>query len=132
MTGDEWNKRTPTRQSIQPTYDSRETGPRYHVTSTVSDRPVAFMKKIDDPFVRHTLHVHWTDLLRGLFRGGLKVEVIVGGDRDIVDDVLELDANTLIGGSSRRAEFDRGIHKALKRMAKEDEVAESDRPGGSA
>lgn len=111
------------RQSIEPTYDSRETGPRYYVTSTVNDQPVAWMQKIDDPFVRHTVHVHWTDLLRALIRGRLKVEVLVGGDRDIVDDVLELDGNTLIGGSSRRAEFDAGISKALVRHVKGEEAA---------
>lgn len=117
------------RQSIEPTYDSRETGPRYHVTSTINGRPVAFMQPIQDPFVNHTIHIGFWDLMRGLLRRKLSVCVVVGGDRDIVDDVLDLDADTLVGGSSRRAEFDRGIHKALKRMVKEDEAAEADDPG---
>lgn len=50
-----WNRRTITRRSIEPTYDSRETGPRYHVSSTVDGRPVAFMEPIQDPFVNHTI-----------------------------------------------------------------------------
>lgn len=114
------------RKSIEPTYDSRVTGPRYYVTSTVDGRPVAWRQKIQDPFVRHTVHVGWRDLLRGLLKRQLTVEVIVGGDKDICDDVLELDANTLVGGSSRRAEFDSGLHNALRRFAKEDEAAEAD------
>lgn len=115
--------RSITRQSIEPTYDSRETGPRYHVTSTVDDRSVAFMVKIQDPFVNHTIHIGWRDLLRGLLRRKLTVCVVVGGDKQIVDDVLELDAETLVGGSSRRAEYDAGISKALVRHVKGEEAA---------
>lgn len=119
------------KHSIEPTYDSRETGPRYYVTSTVNDRPVAWMERIDDPFVRHTVRVHWTDLLRALFRGGLKVEVTVGGDLDVVDDVLELDANQLVPGRTRALEFRRGMHKALVRFGKEQEAAEADGSGSA-
>ena len=122
---------TPTRRSIEPTYDSRETGPRYHVTTTVDGRPVSFMKPIQDPFARTWVQLSLRDLLRGVFRRGLTVEVTIGGDKDIVDDVLELDADTLVAGSSRRAEFDSGLHKTLKRMAKEDEAAEADSDGAA-
>lgn len=115
-----------TRQSIQPTYDSRETGPRYNVSSFVNDKPVSFMDPIDDPFVRHTVHVGLWDLLKAVCRGRLKVEVTVGGDKGICDDVLELDANTLIGGSSRRVEFDRDIGRALVRHVKGEEAAASE------
>lgn len=74
-----------------PTYDSRETGPRYHVTSRIGDRTIAFQQPLDDPFVRHTVHLGQCDLLRGL-----TVTVLVDGDAAIVNDVLELDANILV------------------------------------
>jgi hypothetical protein len=101
------------RQSIQPTYDSRETGPRYHVTTTVDDRPVAWRQPITDPFVRHTITLGWRDLLKGLLRRRLAVVVIVGADMDLMNDVLELDANALVPSSTRRAGFDRSIHQEL-------------------
>jgi hypothetical protein len=101
------------RQSIQPTYDSRETGPRYHVTSRINDRTVTFQQSLDDPFVRHTVHLGWRDLLRGLLRRRLAVTVIVGADPELMDDVMELDANTLVPGSTRRDEFNQGINNAL-------------------
>lgn len=112
-----------TRESIQPTYDSRETGPRFHVTSDVDGRPVVFQQPIEDPFIRHTIHICWRDLLRGLFRGRLSVTVMVGGDMDVVDDVLELDANTLVSNSTRRREFNASINQALARFSEEPEAA---------
>lgn len=105
------------RQSIQPTYDSRETGPRYHVTSRVDDRTIVFREPIEDPFVRHTVHLRWPDLLRGLLRRRLSVTVLVDGDPDVMNDVMELDANTLVPDSTRQAEFQAGIHDAMRRMA---------------
>ena len=83
----------PKRQSIAPTYDSRDTGPAYHVTTQINDRTIDFQRPAMDPFVRHTVHVGWLDLLGGLLRGRLDVTFITGGDRDRVDDVLMLDAN---------------------------------------
>lgn len=77
-----------------PTYDSRETGPRFHVSSRVGDKTVAFQEPIADPFVRHTVTLGWPALLRGLLRGELAVTVLVGGDTEVVNDVLNLDANT--------------------------------------
>ena len=116
----------PTRQSIEPTYDSRETGPRYHVTVALNDKPIKFMHKIDDPFVTETIHVHWTDLLRGLLRRGLKVSVSVGGDREICDDVLELDADTLVPGSTRRQEFNASLNRSMRRMLAPTDGADDD------
>lgn len=103
----------PKRESIQPTYDSRETGDPYHVTSKVDGHVITWRERVPDPFVRTTVTVALRDLLCGLLRGHLTVEVLVSGDPEVVDAVLELDANTLIGGSSRRDEFNRGIHAAL-------------------
>jgi hypothetical protein len=102
------------RQSIRATYDSRETGPRYHVTTRINDHTIGFQQRIDDPFVRQTVRIDWRDALRALFTDRrLVVEVIVGGDPDVVNDVLELDSNTLIAGSTRRAAWDSKVHSML-------------------
>lgn len=109
---------TDIRQSIQPTYDSRETGPRYHVTTKIDGHPLDFMAPIDDPFVRQTVTIGWRDLLRGLLRRRLVVEVSVGGDHDIVEDVFELDDNYLgFSNSTRRQEFNAGLNRAMRRFA---------------
>jgi hypothetical protein len=104
------------RNSIRPTYDSRETGDRYWVTTEIGDRMLTFRRLIPDPFVRQTVTVGWPDLIRGLLRRCLVVTVIVGGDKGIVDDVLELDENTLIPNSTRRAAFDSHINEAIGRF----------------
>lgn len=114
----------PLRQSIQPTYDSQETGSRYHVTTRLGDRTIEFQKPLTDPFVRHTVHVGWRDLMKGLLRRRLSVTVLIGADTDLMDDVLELDANTLIPNSTRRQEWDAGMNKRLVRWAKSAEAAE--------
>jgi hypothetical protein len=120
------------KQSIEPTYDSRETGPRFHVTSTINGRPVVWREQVEDPFVRHTLHVSVLDLLKGIFRRRLTVEVTVGGDLEVMDDVLELDVNQLVPGRTRRLDFHRDMHKAIARFGKEQEAAEADQSGGAA
>lgn len=102
------------RQSIQPTYDSRQTGPAYHVTYRVNSKTITFRELIDDPFIRGRVVVGWRDLLRSLFRGSLTVEVNVDGDKDRVNDVLELNANALVRGSSRRQSFDTKVQGALE------------------
>jgi hypothetical protein len=118
------------RQSITPTYDSRETGDRFNVSAIVNGKPVCFLKPIPDPFVRQVVYIGWRDLLRGLLKRKLVVEVSVGGDHDIVEDVMELDANYLgYSNCTRRTEFNRGLHKAMKRMVKEEEAAENDQEG---
>jgi hypothetical protein len=115
------------RQSIQPTtYDSRETGPRYHVTTRIDDRTTVFRTPLDDPFVRHIVHLGWRDLLRGLLGRRLTVTVMVGADVDVMDDVMELDANTLLLNCTRRDEFNQQINNALalggKRIITTDEA----------
>lgn len=106
------------RLSIQPTYDHRKTGDRYCVSSWVGDRQVANRVPIRDPFVRHTVHVHWWDALKELLRSGrVSVRVTVDGDTDIVDDVMELDADYLVQNSTRRTEFKAGIEGALSALA---------------
>lgn len=94
-----------THRSVQATYDSRETGPRYHVTTAIDGKTISFRQLIDDPFVRQTVTICWRDLLRGLLRRRLVVEVTVGADIELIHDVLELDDNTLIEGRTRKTEF---------------------------
>ena len=103
------------RNSIRPTYDSRETGPRYHVTTRVGERTVEFQKRVDDPFVSHRVTIGWPDLLRGLLRRRLTVDVLVGGDLDAVNDVMELDDNCLVPGSTRQAAFRSHLNEAIIR-----------------
>ena len=102
------------RKSIKPTYDSRQTGDRYHVTTMIGDRTIAFQVRIPDPFIRHTVTIGWRDLLRGIFRRKLAVTVIIGGDRDVIEDVLDLDANNLGYNCTRRDEFNMGLQAAIE------------------
>lgn len=104
-----------TRPSVRATYDSRETGDRYHVTTSINDKPVNFQKRVPDPFVRTTVTVGLRDALAAFLRlRPVKVEVTVGGDVEVVNDVLELDENTLIPGRTRQAAFQQGMHGKLK------------------
>jgi hypothetical protein len=107
------------RNSIRPTYDSRETGPRFHVTTRIGSRTTEFQKRIEDPFILHTVHIGWRDLLRGLLRRSLAVQVLVGGDPDVINDVLELDDNCLVPGSTRQAAFRSHLAEAAGRMVRE-------------
>jgi hypothetical protein len=108
---------TALRNSICATYDSRETGERYHVTYTVDGRVIEWEKRIPDPFGRFTVHLGWRDLLRGLVRRSLAVEVLVGGDLDVVNDVLELDENALVPNSTRKDAFHSHLNEAIGRTA---------------
>lgn len=109
------------RQSIQPTYDSRETGPRFHVTYRINDRTITFQEQIADPFVTATLRISWLDRLKSLIRKDFSVTVLVGGDPEVVDDVLELDANHLgVRPSTRRQEWNSSLNEALGKFAEED------------
>jgi len=100
------------RQSIQPTYDHRETGDRFTVETRIAGRHLNVVTT-RDPFVNHRVTLGWRDLLRGLLRRRLVVEVLVGGDPEIVDDVMELDADCLTFGSTRREEWNAHIQESL-------------------
>lgn len=117
--------RRPLRQSIEPTYDSTKTGPRYHVSTFVDDRVVAFQEPLSDPFVLHRVTVGWRDLLRGLLlRRRLEVTVNIGGDRQMVEDVLELDGDYLGTNCTRRDEFDVALGASLSTFAASEESGE--------
>lgn len=108
---------TAKRSSIEPTYDSRETGPRYHVTTRLGDRTTEFQKPTPDPFVSHTVRLTWRGILRCLLDGKRPaVTVTVGGDRGIVEDVLELDADTLGYNCTRRDEFNVSLGAAMHNL----------------
>lgn len=119
------------RQSIDATYDSRDTGHRFHVTTQVGDNTIAFRERVPDPFVRHTVTVGLWDALRFLLRGRpVEVTVIVDGDREVVNDVMELDYNTLVPGSTRRDDWDQHVHDRLNMMGRgEDDTDSATRKG---
>jgi hypothetical protein len=106
------------RNSIRATYDGRETGAPYWVTSEIGDRTICFRQPAADPFVRHTVTVGLWDALRELLRHRrIRVTVCVGGEHDRINDVLELDDNTLVPGSStRRAAWNSHINERLGSM----------------
>ncbi len=105
------------RQSIQPTYDHRETGDRFTVESRLNGRRIGDVTACRDPFVNHRITVGWPDLLRSLVKRKAVVEVTVGGDPQIVDDVLELDADCLTHNSTRRDEWNTSVNDALGHAA---------------
>lgn len=115
-----------TTPSVEATYDSRDTGDRFHVTSQVGNRTIAFRQPIPDPFVRTTVHVGLWDALRALLRlRPVEVTVIVGADPEVIDDVLELDYNALVPGRTRRDDWNAHVHDVLSMAAR----AEDDPPG---
>jgi hypothetical protein len=103
------------RQSIQPTYDHRETGDRFTVETRINGRRLNEITT-RDPFVHHRVVIGWRDLLSFALRGR-EVTVIVGGDRTIVDDVMELDADCLTFGSTRREEWNAEINRSLASLS---------------
>lgn len=105
------------RNSVRATYDSRETGYPYHVTTRINGHTIEFQKPVDCPFLRHTVTVGWRDLLRSLLRRRAMVEVLVWGDPDVMDDVMELDDNALVPGRTRQAAFRSHVNEAIGRIA---------------
>ena len=104
------------RPSVRATYDSRETGPRYWVTTEIDGRTASFREPLDNPFVRITVTVTWWARLTGLFRRRMTVTCTVGGDPQVMNDVLELDDNTLIHGRTRQAAFRQSINERLRTL----------------
>jgi hypothetical protein len=105
------------RNSVRATYDSRETGPRYHLTTQVNGRFIDVDKPLQDPFVTTRVTVGWRDLLRSLLHLEFTVVVSAGGDIEVVNDVLELDDDTLIAGRTRHAAFHSHLAEAMGRTA---------------
>lgn len=101
----------PKRQSITPTYDHRETGDRFTVETRINDQRLNEVAT-RDPFVHHRVVIGWRDLLGFVLRGRT-VTMILGGDPEIVDDVMELDADCLTTHSTRRDEWNAHIEQGL-------------------
>lgn len=102
------------RNSIQPTFDSGGEPGAYAVETRVAGRLIS-VTPMSDPFVSQRVTVGLRDLLRGLLRRRIEVEIVVGGDRDRIEDVCELDADYLgARGSSRRAEWDAALDRKLR------------------
>jgi hypothetical protein len=100
--------------SVRATYDSRKTGPRYWVTTSIDGKPVEFQRPLDDPFVRKTVNIEWRPIAWLPWpRLRVSVEVTVGGDVEVMNDVLELDENTLIAGRTRKAAFQQSMYQKL-------------------
>lgn len=113
------------RQSISPTYDHVEKGDRFTVETRVAGRRVS-ITRITDPFARQRLYIGWRDLLCGLLRRRLVIETIISGDSEIVEDVMELNADYLgTQHSSRRQEWNAGVQRALEDVAAQESEHES-------
>lgn len=56
----------------------------FHVTTKIDGKTVALEEPLPDPFVYHNVFVGWRDLLRGLFRRGLTISVVIHADRETV------------------------------------------------
>lgn len=108
------------RPSVRATYDSTETGPRYWVTTEVDGETVQFREPVPDPFVRKTVHVTWQRWSWLPWpRRQVTVTVVVGADPELMNDVLELDENTLIPGRTRQAAFRQSMHGKLRAFGDE-------------
>lgn len=103
---------TALRLSINPTYDSRKTGPRFTVETFVNGRTVC-AQHIPNPFIKTFVSVSVWDCLKSILFGGCSVEVRVSGHASIVEDILELDANYIGQGNTRRTEWNASIERAL-------------------
>ena len=100
--------------SVRATYDSAVDGKPYHVSTRVGDRTVTFQEPLADPFACTTVVVSWRDALRELIHHRcLRVTVVVGGDRERVHNVLELDDQQLIPGRTRHAAFHAHMRERL-------------------
>lgn len=105
------------RLSIAPSYNSNKTGPRFTISSYLGGEAICLRQPIADPFVTHRVIIHWWDAIKCLLRHGrIEVEMNVGGDHDIVEDVLELDENYNGHGNTRRAEYEKAVENALAKI----------------
>jgi hypothetical protein len=73
---------------------------------------------IPDPFIRTTVYPSgWRNALRVLFRR-YEVEVLVGGDRERVEAVMELNPDYLgPAGSKSREAWNRHLQGSLEKLA---------------
>lgn len=103
----------PIRQSIEPTYDRTKTGDRFTLEIRENGKRLS-AERMPDPFHNTTIHPRgWRAALAVLLHR-YKITVIVDGDRDIVEDVLELDDDYKgLPNSTRWQEWDQRVDRAL-------------------
>lgn len=94
----------------------------YTLTVTLNDKPVTFMERHADPFITTRVTIGWRDRVKCLLRRRCEVTVSVGGDRDRVERVLELDPDYLgPPGSPSREAWNIELNAALHRYAEADD-----------
>ncbi len=87
---------------------------RYTLTVFVGGRVLDWEYPMADPFHRTTVTLGWRDLLRGLIRRSLDVEVKVSADREMIEQVLLLDPDWLgRSDSPRRKAFNAQLMRAV-------------------
>lgn len=107
------------RPSIEPTYDSRDTGNPYTVEVRLNGR-VIHHRDLADPFVHTTTRISWRDRLLSLLRRKpMVVEVLVGGHLWVMEDVMELDSSALVRGRTRQIEFRDELSSMIRDFAGE-------------
>lgn len=101
-----------------PVFNSQRDGDQYWVTTRIDGKSIS-TNKTADPFVRHTVHIGWRDLIRAAVRRRLEVEILVGSDNhELTETVLALDGNWFT--PKRRALFDKELNAALSEMSGDD------------
>jgi hypothetical protein len=101
------------RQSIAPTYDSRETGDAYIVEVREQGKRLD-RHAIPDPFVNTTVHPRGWRVAWAVLRKRYEVSVHVSADHDRVEDIFELnDDYKGQKGSTRRSEWDEQFQRGL-------------------
>lgn len=69
----------------------KEVAVKYNISTFVGGKTIEFMKDIPDPFVRHIIHIGWKDLLWGIWKRGLEVQITVNGDEEAIRKVMRND-----------------------------------------
>lgn len=105
------------RQSIQPTYDRQKTGDRFTLEIRENDKRLS-VESLPDPFHNTTIRPRGWRVALGVLLRRCTFTVIVGGDPEIVEDVIELDGDYLGRfGSTRRSKWDAQLEGALHDLA---------------
>src|SRR5690606_19933670 len=63
---------------------------RFNVTTRVGRDLIEFQTPLPDPFIRHTIVVSWMDLLKGLLRRGLRIEMTIGADKETIGRTMQI------------------------------------------
>lgn len=80
----------------------------YSVTTRLEPRTIEFRKPLDDPFVRHSVHISLWDLIKAVFRGRLTVTMIIDADNETIFRVMNLDRGVFPKESSHQQRENHG------------------------